>query len=103
MDGAYDVSIDGTLLTGVTGVEVAIDAITLWSYTTEEDEVIFTGETLADVLTVNPDGSFSVNIEDVLVADGPFSVDFYYTVTINGSPAEQYAYRDINYPAGFFE
>ena len=103
VDGAYDVSIDGTLLTGVTGVEVAIDAITLWSYTTEEDEVIFTGETLADVLTVNPDGSFSVNIEDVLVADGAFSVDFYYTVTINGSAAEQYTYRDINYPAGFFE
>jgi ABC-type oligopeptide transport system substrate-binding subunit len=102
VDGSYDVSIGGTLLTGVTGVTVEIDAVTLWSYTTEEDEYVFTGETLANVLTVNPDGSFTVNIDNVPLAEGPFSVDFYYTVTINGSAANQYTYRDIAYPEGFF-
>ena len=103
VDGLYDVSIGGTLLTGVTGVSVEIEAVTLWSYTTEGDEYVWeAGANLDEILTVNSDGSFTVNIDDVAVAEGPFSVDFYYTVTINGSPAAQYTYRDIAYPAGFF-
>jgi hypothetical protein len=103
VDGLYDVSIGGTLLTGVTGVEVEIDAVTLWSYTTEGDEYVWlAGDNLDEILTVNSDGSFTVNIDDVAVAEGEFSVDFYYTVTINGSSAAQYTYRDIAYPAGFF-
>ena len=100
--GAYDVSIGGSLLTGVPGVEVTIDAVTLWSYTTEADEYTFEGDTLADVLTVNPDGTFDVLIDGVLVSEGEFSVDFYYTVSINGSATDGYTYREIAYPEGFF-
>jgi ABC-type oligopeptide transport system substrate-binding subunit len=100
--GAYDVSIGGALLAGVPGVEVTIDTITLWSYETEADEYVFEDDELDGILTVNEDGTFDVLIEDVLVSEGKFSVDFYYTVTINGSAAGQYTYRDIAYPTGFF-
>ena len=102
VSGAYDVSIGGALLTGVAGVEVTIDAITLWSYETELDEYEFTGAALDEVLTVNEDGTFDVLIDGVLVSEGEFSVDFYYTVSINGSATEQYTYREIAYPEGFF-
>ncbi len=102
MDGLYDVTLGGQLLAGVPGVEVTIDAVILWSYVTEDNAAVWFGETLADVLTVNPDGSFLITIEGIDVADGEFTVDVAYTVTVNGDSSEGYQWRDIAYPTGFF-
>jgi ABC-type oligopeptide transport system substrate-binding subunit len=102
VDGLYDVTLGGQLLAGVPGVEVTIDAVILWSYVTEDNAAVWFGETLADVLTVNPDGSFLITIEGIDVADGEFTVDVAYTVTVNGNSSEGYQWRDIAYPTGFF-
>ncbi len=101
-DGKYTITIGGALLVGSAAVQVEINAITLWSYETEADEYVWEDEDLDDILVVNPDGTFTVTIPDVNVSEGAFSVDFYYTVTVEGSPSAGYTYRDVAYPAGFF-
>jgi ABC-type oligopeptide transport system substrate-binding subunit len=100
--GTYTVTLNGQLLVGVPNVSVAITAVTLWSYTTGDDEYIFSGETLGTVLTVNTDGTFTISIPNVPVSEGRFSVDIYYRVTIDGNASNQYTYRDVAYPTGFF-
>ena len=102
VNGKYTVTLGGILLVGSSAVQVNIDAITLWSYATEDDEYVWEGDDLDDILVVNPDGTFLITIPDINVSEGRFSVDIYYTVTVAGSPSSQYTYRDVAYPTGFF-
>lgn len=95
--GRFTVSVSGTWYSALPDdVQVDFVYIGLYDYTAEETTLF----DIEDVLTKNPDGTWTVTIENVdLSASDAWAFDIYYTTTVQGiTSALQNVYPDIPYP-----
>lgn len=90
-------TLSGRLVNSVPGVSVAIETVALYSNKTKDTVpgFEFTGASLDTILTLNPDGTFTITINNIPVLAEGYDIDVYYSTTINGTKTPGYMYRPI--------